>query len=103
MLLGPNGIITIAQKAKEETENAIEDEKDILNSLFDEDIEPPELGGEEPAISEYMNIGDIYYYSPDLSGFNKTNTWYITYDENGNNETIYGRADRVKTPEERMA
>ena len=48
--------------------------------------------------SEYTKTGNLYYYEPDLSGFNPEATYYVTYDENGNNETIYGRIDKVEKP-----
>lgn len=34
----------------------------------------------EPAQSEYKLVGDIYCNSPDLSGFAKDATYYVTYD-----------------------
>ena len=43
--------------------------------------------------SEYTKTGNYYYYEPDLSGFNPEATYYVTYDENGNNETVLGRID----------
>ena len=48
--------------------------------------------------SQYSKKGNYYYYEPDLSGFATDATYYVTYDENGNNETIYGRIDRVEKP-----
>ena len=48
--------------------------------------------------SEYAKQDGIYYYEPDLSGFSKEATYYVTYDENGENETVYGRIDRVEKP-----
>jgi len=37
-------------------------------------------------------------YSPDMSGFNVENTYYVTYDKDGNNEQIAQRIDRMETP-----
>ena len=34
----------------------------------------------------------------DTSGFDKAHTYYITYDENGTNEKVYGRMDKVEEP-----
>lgn len=48
--------------------------------------------------SQYTKTGNTYYYEPDLSGFNPEATYYVTYDENGQNETIYGRIDKVEKP-----
>lgn len=48
--------------------------------------------------SQYTKTGDLYYYEPDLSGFTPEATYYVTYDENGENETIYGRIDKVEKP-----
>ena len=48
--------------------------------------------------SQYSKKGNYYYYEPDLSGFATDATYYVTYDESGNNETIYGRIDRVEKP-----
>ncbi len=48
--------------------------------------------------SEYTKTENYYYYEPDLSGFNPESTYYVTYDDDGKNETIYGRIDRVEKP-----
>ena len=48
--------------------------------------------------SEYKLVGDIYCNSPDLSGFSKEATYYVTYDDNGN-EKIAGRIDTVNPPD----
>ena len=48
--------------------------------------------------TEYKLVGDVYCQSPDLSGFGKDSTYYVTYDENGK-ETITGRIDTVNQPE----
>ena len=48
--------------------------------------------------SQYQKTGNIFYYEPDLSGFESDATYYVTYDENGLNERIYGRIDRVEKP-----
>ena len=52
----------------------------------------------EPAQSEYKLVGDIYCNSPDLSGFAKDATYYVTYDSEGN-ETIAGRIDTINAPD----
>lgn len=49
-------------------------------------------------ISEYEKNENIYYYEPDVSKFNPKTTYYVTYDENGQNEKIYGRIDKVDKP-----
>lgn len=49
----------------------------------------------QPSDSKYTKVGKICVNSPDLSGFNPANTYYVTYDSNGNNETIAGRIDRI--------
>ena len=61
----------------------------------DEDENIPKVNVPE---SEYTSTEDVYYYEPDLSKFNPEATYYVTYDENGQNETIYGRIDRVEKP-----
>ncbi len=48
--------------------------------------------------SQYSKNNGIYYYEPDLSGFKPEATYYVTYDENGNSEKIYGRIDKVEKP-----
>ncbi len=40
---------------------------------------------------DYEEIGEIYVNTPDLTGFSKANTYYVTYDDQGKNETIGGR------------
>ena len=59
----------------------------------DDDSQTYEIGE-----SQYSKKGNYYYYEPDLSGFATDATYYVTYDESGNNETIYGRIDRVEKP-----
>ena len=51
-----------------------------------------------PLDSSYTKKGSVYCNSPDLSGFNPANTYYVTYDENGENEQIAGRIDRIDAP-----
>lgn len=62
-----------------------------------------ESGGDKvedkiPEKSNYKKIGNVYMNTPDLSHLNPQSTYYITYDENGENPSIYGRIDRVDTP-----
>ena len=54
----------------------------------------------QPKASSYTKVGTTYCNSPDLSGFNPENTYYVTYDANGNTETLYGRLDRVEAPDD---
>ncbi len=69
------------------------DENLNVTSKLDEPEPPIELPQ-----SEYKKIGDTYYNTPELMKFNPENTYYITYDANGNNETVYGRLDKVEAP-----
>lgn len=48
--------------------------------------------------SEYKLVGDVYCNSPDLSGFARDATYYVTYDDSGN-ETVAGRIDTIKAPD----
>ena len=62
-----------------------------------------ETGGDKvedktPEQTTYKKIGNVYCNSPDLSQLNPESTYYITYDEKGENPSIYGRIDRVDTP-----
>lgn len=52
---------------------------------------------EEVAVptSDYIKVRDTYANSPDLSGFNPESTYYVGYDEAGQNEKVLGRIDRV--------
>jgi len=43
-------------------------------------------------------VGDVYCNSPDLSGFARDATYYVTYDDSGN-ETVAGRIDTIKAPD----
>ena len=51
----------------------------------------------EPPASEYKLVGDVYCNSPDLSGFARDATYYVTYDDSGN-ETVAGRIDTIQAP-----
>ena len=70
------------------------DENLNVTSHLDEPEPPIELPD-----SEYEKVGDTYYNSPELSKFKPENTYYVTYDSNGENETVYGRIDKVKKPD----
>ena len=75
-------------------------DNNLNTSIYFEDSDEDE--DDSPSIpvydSEYTKTGSIYYYEPDLSGFNPEATYYVTYDENSANETIYGRIDKVEKP-----
>ncbi len=74
------------------------DENLNVTSRTDEPVPPePETQVDIPE-SEYKKTGETYYYTPDMIKFNPKNTYYITYDEEGNNETVYGRLDKVEEP-----
>ena len=63
MLTGQNGILTQAQNAKEETEQAAQDEADILddyNKKLDE-----WTNGEAVSIPEGLKVGSEVHYDPD--------------------------------------
>lgn len=71
-----------------------------LTIASSETIEPEKpIPKVEIGQAKYNKVGHIYCNSPDLSGFNPESTYYVVYDENGNNEQIYGRIDRVEPPE----
>ena len=53
-----------------------------------------------PEGSEIIEVSGIYYNSPDLTGFNPKNTYYVTYDSTGSNQTIVGRIDKISPNEE---
>lgn len=54
----------------------------------------------EPPTSSYTNKNGIFYNTPDLSGFDKGTTYYVTYDSTGANEQLYGRIDKIEEPGE---
>ena len=60
-------------------------------------IEQPETGNKVPEASTYKKVGDVFMQTPDLSNMEKQATYYVTYDDEGN-QSIYGRIDRVDTP-----
>lgn len=51
-------------------------------------IEDYLAGNEKIANGDYKEKNGVYVNEPDLTGFSKTNTYYVTYDENGENETV---------------
>ncbi len=69
------------------------DENLNVTSKLDEPEPPIELPQ-----SEYKKVGETYYNTPELMKFNPKCTYYITYDASGNNETVYGRLDKVAAP-----
>lgn len=69
-----------------------------VSGYVEEPDEDENIPKEDIPESEYTATEDVYYYEPDLSKFNPEATYYVTYDENGQNETIYGRIDRVEKP-----
>ena len=94
------GIIQYEKPASTIDETIIVEVDENLNvtSRVDEPIpEEPEIQVNIPE-SEYKKVGETYYYTPDMVKFNPKNTYYITYDEEGNNETVYGRLDKVEEP-----
>ena len=60
-------------------------------------IEQPETGDKVPEASTYKKVGDVFMQTPDLSNMEKQATYYVTYDDEGN-QSIYGRIDRVDAP-----
>ena len=69
-----------------------------VSGYVEEPDEDENIPKEDIPKSEYTATEDVYYYEPDLSKFSPEATYYVTYDENGQNETIYGRIDRVEKP-----
>ena len=82
--------------------------KDVIVITIDADLnvtaglEEPDEYSSAPKVtppgSTNIEVGDYYYNAPDLTGFDPASTYYVTYDSNGQHETIAGRIDRI-TPE----
>ena len=95
------GAITYGKRVSKISKNIVVTVDDNLNvTAYAEESENNEDDSPTYKVyeSEYIKNGNYYYYEPDLSGFATDATYYVTYDENGNNETIYGRIDKVKKP-----
>ena len=55
-------------------------------------------GDKEPPESQYQKVGNVYLQTPDLKNLNPEATYYVTYDQNGENPKIAGRIDRIDPP-----
>lgn len=78
--------------------NGSDDSKDDDNKGQDSgDDGATDIGDKTPESTTYKKVGDVFMQTPDLSNMEPTSTYYITYDENGN-QSIAGRIDRVDTP-----
>jgi len=59
-------------------------------------VDPENPGDEDPedeiisTDTNYVEKGNIFVSAPDLTGFNANNTYYVTYNDAGENETIEG-------------
>ena len=97
-----SGIIQMGAKGAKDYAEAAIDENKIMKETSDymESVvtQIQELLQGESFNSRYVKVGNIYLNSPDLSGFKPENTYYVTYGEDGNSETIYGRMDKVEKP-----
>ena len=92
MLTGENGILTQAQKAKNETENAATNEVAILdeynntinNLINGEKLEPPPFDEEELTIGEALNVEKYGWKVPNYNvqaGDMTTNVWRLFYQD----------------------
>lgn len=78
--------------------NGDDDSKDDDNKGQDSDDDgTTDVGDKTPESTTYKKVGDVFMQTPDLSNMEPTSTYYVTYDENGN-QSIAGRIDRVDTP-----
>lgn len=77
--------------------NGGDDSKDDDNKGQDSDDGATDIGDKTPESTTYKKVGDVFMQTPDLSNMEPTSTYYVTYDENGN-QSIAGRIDRVDTP-----
>lgn len=78
--------------------NGSDDSKDDDNKGQDSgDDGATDIGDKTPESTTYKKVGDVFMQTPDLSNMEPTSTYYVTYDENGN-QSIAGRIDRVDTP-----
>ncbi|MBR6689492.1 MAG: hypothetical protein IKL68_05700 [Clostridia bacterium] len=57
-----------------------------------------DVGHIEPHKTSYAKVGNIYYNTPDISNFNATKTYFVTYDSNGNEKL--GKNITRKAPED---
>ena len=79
-------IVTSVAISLKNKESAVDAQYERVKSAYEKDV-----GNEEfvykninTAKSKYKRIGNIYCNSPDLTGFNAVCTYYVTYDETGN-------------------
>ena len=68
-----------------------------INKEDSDDDGATDIGDKTPESTTYKKVGDVFMQTPDLSNMEPTSTYYVTYDENGN-QSIAGRIDRVDTP-----
>lgn len=99
-ILIESDLIGAAEKAANAYKTAEQQEQELYVNISDYLNQMEENPGDNPPTpptppttitpeeSTYAKKGNIYCNTPDLSGFNPDCTYYVTYDENGENEQI---------------